>query len=101
MLEAELLHAATKEKYMRIFRFVQAMRVRQKRHLFYVLRHVPDVSTDTFLPEFGLHCGEFACFQILSEHSRKEVKRDQEESLRRSATSSNQNLEALAAGGEA
>ena len=97
MLETELLNAATKEKYMRIFKFVQAMRVRQKRHLFYVLRHVPDVSTDTFLPEFGLHCGEFACFQILSEHSRKEVKRDQEATLRRSATSSSQNLEALGA----
>lgn len=97
MLEVELLHAATKEKYVRFFKFVQAMRVRQKRHLFYVLRHVLDVSTDTFLPAFGLHCGEFACFQILSEHSRKEVKRDQEATLRRSSTSLSQNLETLTA----
>ena len=79
MLEADVLNAATKEKYMRFFRFVQAMRVRQKRHLFYVLRHVSDVSTDTFLPAFGLHCGEFACFQILSEHSRKEGKEGKRE----------------------
>lgn len=83
MLETAVLHAATKEKYQRIFKFVQAMRVRQKRHLFYVLRHVPNVSTDTFLPEYGLHCGEFACFQILSEHSRKECKRDTEGPHRR------------------
>lgn len=76
MLEAEVLNTATKEKYMRIFRFVQSMRVRQKRQLFYVLRHVPNVSADTFLPAYGLHCGEFACFQILSEHSRKEFKRE-------------------------
>ena len=76
MLETEALHSATKAKYMRIFRFVQGMRVRQKRHLFYVLRNVPNISTDTFLPEFGLHCGEFACFQILSEHSRKEGKKE-------------------------
>ena len=87
MLEAELLNRATKDKYDRIFRFVQSMRVRQKRHLFYVLRHVPEVSSDTFLPAFGLHCGEFACFQILSEHSRKEGKREQEaSSLTRSSS---------------
>ena len=76
MLETELLQHATKEKYRRIFKHVQNMRVRQKRHVFYILRHVPDISINTFLPEFGLHCGEFACFQILSEHSRREVKRD-------------------------
>jgi hypothetical protein len=77
MPDADALNLATKEKYARIFRFVQSMRVRQKRNLFYILRHVPNISPDTFLPAFGLHCGEFACFQILSEHTRKETKRDQ------------------------
>ena len=77
MLDASILNAATRDKYKRLFKSVQDMRVRQKRHLFYVLRNVPSVSPDTFLPEFGLHCGEFACFQILSEHSRKEEKREQ------------------------
>lgn len=76
MLETEVLNAATKAKYQRMFRFVQNMRVRQKRNLFFILRHVPDITTNTFLPSYGLHCGEFACFQILSEHSRKEIKRD-------------------------
>ena len=57
MLETEVLNAATKAKYQRMFRFVQHMRVRQKRNLFYVLRHVPDITTDTFLPSYGLHCG--------------------------------------------
>ena len=57
MLESDEFRASTKEKYVRIFRFVKNMRVRQKRHLFSVLRHIPDVSTNTFLPEFGLHCG--------------------------------------------
>ena len=94
MLEAEKLNAATNEKYKRLFRFVQSMRVKQKRHLFYVLRHVPEISTDTFLPEFGLHCGEFACFQILSEHSRREGKREHENSLRRSSLSPSGCLEA-------
>lgn len=85
MLDWQLLQTATKEKYLRLFKSVQTMRVRQKRHLFYVLRHVPDISPDTFLPEFGLHCGEFACFQILSEHSRKEEKREQEALARTSS----------------
>ena len=76
MLKTEALTSATKEKNKRIFNFVKQMRVRQKRQLFYVLRHVPEVSSDTFLPQYGLHCGEFACYQILSEHSRKENKRD-------------------------
>lgn len=74
-LESEQLHVATKDKYQRLFRFVQAMRVRQKRHLFFVLRSVSDITTDTFLPEYGLFSGEFAAFQILSEHSRKESKK--------------------------
>ena len=78
MLEAEELNSATKEKYNRVFRYVRNMKIRQKRHLFYVLRHVPNVNTNTFLPQFGLHCGEFACFQILSEHSRRESKKQQE-----------------------
>lgn len=76
MLEIEALPSATKAKNQRIFNLVKQMRVRQKRQLFYVLRHVPEVSSDTFLPQYGLHCGEFACFQILSEYSRKENKRD-------------------------
>ncbi len=82
MLETEALMRATKDKNRRLFKFVQQMRVRQKRHLFYVLRHVPDVSSDTFLPQYGLHCGEFACYQILSEHSRKESKREPESAAR-------------------
>lgn len=76
MLDRAPLHNATKRKYMAIFRLVQSMRIRQKRHLFYILRHAPNVNSDLFLPQFGLHCGEFACFQILSEHSRKEGKKE-------------------------
>ena len=77
MLELEVLNDAARQKHLRLFKSVQSMRVRQKRHLFQVLRNVPSVSVDTFLPEFGLHCGSFACFQILSEHSRKECKQGQ------------------------
>ena len=76
MLDIEALHDATKHKNMRIYKMVQSMRVRQKRHLFYVLRNVPDISPDVFLPQYGLHCGEFACYQILSEYNRKDSKKE-------------------------
>jgi hypothetical protein len=87
MLQSDALQGATKDKYLRFFRFVQNMRVRQKRHVFCVLRHLPVVSTDTFLPQFGIHCGEFAYFQILSEYSRKDGKREQDVSGSRSSKS--------------
>lgn len=70
-MEASLWHA-TKEKYLSQYEFVRTMRVRQKRNVFYILRQCEDLSPDTFLPGYGLHCGEFACFQILAEHSRKD-----------------------------
>ena len=69
---------ATKAKFICFFRFVKNMRVRQKRIFVCVLRHLRSVSTDTFLPQFGLHCGEFAYFQILSEYLRKDEKRERE-----------------------
>ena len=78
MLEAEELKSATKAKYLLFFRFVKNMRVRQKRSIFCVLRHLRSVCTDTFLPQFGIHCGEFAYFQILSEYLRKDEKREHE-----------------------
>jgi len=73
-MEPEALTSATKQKYLAIYESVRQMRVRDKRNLFCILRQCRDVTPDTFLPSYGLHCGEFACFQILAEHSRKEAK---------------------------
>ena len=81
ILDLEALQNATKNKNMRIYKMVQVMRVRQKRHLFYILRHVPNITTDVFLPQFGLHCGEFATYQILSEYQRKDSKKEQDTEL--------------------
>jgi len=72
-MEAQLWRS-TREKYEGQFELVRTMCVRQKRHIFMVLRQCGGATADTFLPSFGLHCGEFACFQILAEHSRKECK---------------------------
>ena len=74
IMETEAVLQATKDKYQRLYHTVSSMTVRQKRTLFLVLRKSEELSHDTFLPSYGLHCGEFACFQILSEHCRKEAK---------------------------
>ena len=73
-MEVEALWLATKEKYRGLFRSVLEMSVRDKRSLFFILRQQETVTTDTFIPAYGLHCGEFACFQILAEHARKETR---------------------------
>jgi hypothetical protein len=76
-MDEQELRNATKEKYLGQFEAVKSMRVRQKRNVFFILRQCESLSTDTFLPSYGLHCGEFACFQILAEQSRKESKIEQ------------------------
>jgi len=73
-MDARALGNATKDKYQGQFEAVKNMRVRQKRNIFFILRQCQALSTDTFLPLYGLHCGEFACFQILAEQSRKDSK---------------------------
>lgn len=73
-MDTEALWTATKEKYLGQFEFVRQMRVRDKRSLFAILRKIEAVTPNTFLPCYGLHCGEFACFQLLAEHTRKEAK---------------------------
>ena len=76
-MDAHELQNATKEKYQGQFEAVKSMRVRQKRNVFFILRQCDTLSTNTFLPSYGLHCGEFACFQILAEQNRKDSKGDQ------------------------
>jgi len=73
-MDTEALWTATKDKYQGQFEFVRQMRVRDKRTLFAILRKSEAVTANTFLPSYGLHCGEFACFQLLAEHTRKEAK---------------------------
>ena len=76
-MDVQELRNATKDKYLVQFEAVKSMRVRQKRNVFFILRQCEALSADTFLPSYGFHCGEFACFQILAEQSRKDSKVDQ------------------------
>jgi hypothetical protein len=81
MVDPEVLWKATKDKYLGQFEYVKHMRVRSKRNLFCILRSYTKLDVDTFLPGYGLHCGEFCVWQILTEHSRREVRKDEEAAM--------------------
>jgi hypothetical protein len=55
------------------FRSVRDMSVRYKRTLFTILRADAALDEHYYLPAYGLHAGEFAVYQILTEHCRKKV----------------------------
>ena len=74
-MNVEARWSSTKEKQASFLLFVQDMPVKDKRKLFNVLRgEDAALSTETFLPLFGLHCGEFAYYHILADHARKGVR---------------------------
>ena len=60
----------TWKKYIVISYFVESLRVKDKRHLFHVMRRTDSLTHDTFFPTYGITAGEFAIWQILTE-SRK------------------------------
>ena len=64
--------AATKHKQEKLLALVLGMAVKDKRRIFSILRGEGDrLTADTFLPCYGLHCGEFAFYHLLAEHARK------------------------------
>ena len=67
--------AATKEKQRGLLTLVRDMQIRDKRKLFGLLRG-DGVEADTFLPSYGLFCGEFAYYYVLADHARKELLRE-------------------------
>lgn len=75
MLDQQELWQATKAKQRALFNHVKDMRMREKRSVFFILRSSDDLNVDTFMPAYGLHCGEFCVFKILGEHQRREERR--------------------------
>ena len=57
----------TWKKYLVLSRVIETLRVRDKRHIFQVMRLTPDLNHNTFFPHYGFTAGEFAMWQILSE----------------------------------
>ena len=61
----------TWKKYVCMQRYVERMRVKDKRQIFHIIRNTPQCNHDSFLPDFGLTAGEFCIWQVLSENMRK------------------------------
>ena len=59
------------KKYIVLGNVVDKMRVRDKRHLFHLMRTLPNVNHDTLFPQYGITAGEFATWQVLSDNTRK------------------------------
>ena len=58
-------------KYIVICKAVENLRVRDKRHLFGLMRTCAGVTEDSFFPMYGFTAGEFTIFQVLTDKTRK------------------------------
>lgn len=65
MHETEFITYPTWKKYIVIANYVQSFRIKDKRMLFNHMRQYPNLSSDTFLPTYGITAGDFAIWQIL------------------------------------
>ena len=68
--EKSFITYPTWKKYIVVSRFVENLRVKEKRQIFHIMRnHGPgELSHDTFFPQFGITAGEFSVWQVLSEN---------------------------------
>lgn len=65
----------TWSKYVVLAKNIDELRVKDKRHIFQIMRTTPGMTEDTFLPQYGITTGEFAVWQVLGENVRKNLKR--------------------------
>lgn len=70
-MDDAIAQTSMRHKCISQFRTVKDMSVRCKRVLFTILRNYPELDENMYLPAYGMHCGEFAVYQILTEHCRK------------------------------
>lgn len=64
-------HYETWKKYIVQYRFVETLRVKDKRQIFQTMRTYKDMHHDMFFPMYGFTAGEFSVWQVLSENIRK------------------------------
>lgn len=62
---------ATWKKYVVLSAVIDQMRVRDKRHLFNMMRTMPVVNHNTLFTQYGITAGEFATWQVLGDTTRK------------------------------
>lgn len=71
------INYATWKKYVVLGKAIDRLRVRDKRHIFQMIRTYDKVTHDTFFPQYGFTAGEFSVWQVLADSNRK--KKDNQE----------------------
>lgn len=72
------INYATWKKYIVLGNSIERLRVRDKRHIFQMIRTYDQVTPDTFFPQYGFTAGEFSVWQVLSDNNRKKQKNNDE-----------------------
>ena len=70
------------KKYIVVSCVVETLRVRDKRHLFHIMRSAQVLDHNSFFPNYGITTGEFSVWQVLTDsrkHRRKITVRDARE----------------------
>lgn len=71
MEERDLLTYPTWERYTILSHIIARLTVRDRRHIFQLVRRTEDVSPDVFFPAYGFTLSEFAVWHILGDTRRK------------------------------
>jgi hypothetical protein len=66
--ERNFITFPTWKKYIIISCFVEALRVKDKRNLFMIMRKYEHLDHDSYFPYYGITAGEFAIWQILCDN---------------------------------
>lgn len=65
--DKEFVTYPTWRKYLVLSREIEQLRVRDKRAIFHIMRTTPNLTHDTFFPQYGFTTGEFSMWQVLSD----------------------------------
>ena len=61
----------TWKKHIVLSKVIESLRVKDKRHIFHIMRKTENLSHDTFFPNYGFTAGDFSIWQILSDSKKK------------------------------
>lgn len=74
--ELSFITYPTWKKYMILSSYIEGLRVKEKRRIFHIMRKQgATLNHDSFLPQYGFTTGEFAVWQVLSEHRKTRSRR--------------------------
>ena len=78
-----LITYPTWKKYVVLSKYIEQLRVRDKRQIFQIMRRTNNLTESTFFPFYGFTAGEFSVWQGLSENrkSRRTTKKNASDTL--------------------